>query len=389
MIFRPNRRNERMRAFSRWLKSQNKKRLDFVNGVHPIFCKLIKGVITVKTFCVGFVGLIVVHTIMNGFNQTVETTSKCTNGPYFLDMNEHVEGIGAEFQEMKMSLIMADALRVPWLGNLNNSHDDRPRDRSADVFGLSDPSDCDKTTLMSLIKANVTGEWQVRSAMDLLEEPAFSVPDMCSGNVTAQQYHTQFNLDKNTVIIMNETIRRITLNYCLWNPRARAKYYETQLREGKIPRPESEFWILAHFRMTDGTNTQDLWRNGWRHMKQLAYDAALYANKHPEARIFLLSDGSSEELYANFTEIIPNVEFLLDLDWTDALWAMANSNVLLGGTSAFFALGAHLCMDTCLIDVSPPRFVKFLIHPSVPQSSMNHKLNFPNILSEKFNHLGF
>ena len=125
--------------------------------------------------------------------------------------------------------------------------------------------------------------------------------------------------------------------------------------------------------MNDGRDTSDLHRNGGRNMTQLAVDAAVYADKYPKARIFLLSEGSSEEVYAAFTEIIPRTEFLLNLDWTDALWKMANSNVLIGGLSSFFVLGAHLNVHSCLVDAMPccPHHIKFRSHPSVPKSSIN------------------
>ena len=55
--------------------------------------------------------------------------------------------------------------------------------------------------------------------------------------------------------------------------------------------------------------------------------------------------------------IVPSTEWRLDDAWKDALWTISQSNIVIGGTSSFFALGAHLCSQCTVVTIkSHPKF---------------------------------
>lgn len=169
---------------------------------------------------------------------------------------------------------------------------------------------------------------------------------MCAGELSPSQYRYQFGLDTNVVIEVNEHPLHEDLNYCTFNEHFRSRYYDAQLRLGRIVRPSSEFWIAVHFRWGD-TSTQDPEKPNGRAGKGLtafAQATAVWVKANPDARVYFLSEGS-EETFSTFRRFVPHVNLQLNGDWRDALWTMAQSNVLLGGSSSFFALGAHLCHE--------------------------------------------
>ena len=61
--------------------------------------------------------------------------------------------------------------------------------------------------------------------------------------------------------------------------------------------------------------------------------------------------------FEEFRTIVPSTEWRLDDAWKDALWTISQSNIVIGGTSSFFALGAHLCSQCTVVTIkSHPKF---------------------------------
>ena len=148
----------------------------------------------------------------------------------------------------------------------------------------------------------------------------------------------------------------------------------------------------------------------------LARRAAAHATGHPGARVFFLSQmpqkkdhtrcppgtvpgvytqgrsigqsspkapcrpGNDRSPFSLFRQAVPNAEPLLDGDWKDALWTLAQSNVLVGGPSTFFTLGAHLCGNCTVVvnyaavsDYETKRTkVRFLAHSTEHLAARHH-----------------
>jgi hypothetical protein len=273
----------------------------------------------------------------------------CTNGPYVWDRSIHKEGIGSTFQHRKQSLILADAVRAPWIGTLVNAHDPPPRPNNCGWFGLC-ATDCNDTMLQRYKKSPSSSGLNFLNASTLYNQVAFRLDRLCSATPSV------FKFGANTIIEVSEHHLHQDWNYCTFNARFRARFYHAQLTTyNRIPRHQHEFWIAVHFRAGRG-------------LASLANETVAYVKAVPSARVFLISEGLQNEFEA-FRAIVPTAEYMLGGSWKDALWVISQSNVVIGGTSSFFVLGAHLCTQcTVLTSANNP---KFYAHPA---EHANHDL---------------
>jgi len=93
-----------------------------------------------------------------------------------------------------------------------------------------------------------------------------------------------------------------------------------------------------------------------RGLSRLAHDTNKYFKANSNARVFFISEGKPHE-FEEFRTIVPSTEWRLDDAWKDALWTISQSNIVIGGTSSFFALGAHLCSQCTVVTIkSHPKF---------------------------------
>ena len=274
----------------------------------------------------------------------------CNNGPYLWDRSNHLEGIGSTFQHRKQSLILADVIKAPWIGRLINDHDAEPKPNNFRWFGLG-ATDCNESMLQQY-KQNHTMNFL--DASKLYRDPAFHIYQMCSGS--KKSVH---GIDRDTIIEVKEHHLHEDWNYCVFDARFRRRFHDVQVHYYKQkPRPETEFWISVHFRWGD-VHTSNVERPNVRAgigLSQLARNTKEYFKENPKARVFFFSEGEQHE-FEDFRTIVPSTEWRLNGSWKDALWTMSQSNVLIGGTSSFFVLGAHLCNQCTVVTIeSSPKF---------------------------------
>jgi len=255
---------------------------------------------------------------------------------------------------------MADAVRAPWIGTLENSHDPEPRQNYAEWFGLGD-KDCNETMLL---------QYQQRSLMDVVDasslyrHQAFSIQHMCANNVRPDEYRKKFGLGPNTVIKVDEHHLHEDWNYCVFNQRFRERFHHN-----KPHKPPQEFWISVHFRWGD-VATHDVERpnvRAYQGLTTLANKVAKYMTDRPQARVFFFSEGH-KSAFQTFLNIVPMANVRLNGSWKESLYTMAQSDVLIGGTSSFFVVGAHLC-HRCIVSTNI-RQIKFRQHHV--ESADNH-----------------
>ena len=89
---------------------------------------------------------------------------------------------------------------------------------------------------------------------------------------------------------------------------------------------------------------------------------------HPQVHFF--SEGPSAT-FAAFARAVPGAIMHLSGLWQEAIDTLSRCNVLIGGKSSFFALGAHLC-DECKVIAPPQR--KFAIHAEELIAAAHHEL---------------
>lgn len=297
--------------------------------------------------------------------QGINTVGKCQSGPYVYDQNEHEEGIGSTFQHRKYSLIFADALRARWIGRLYNEHDIDAGNLAFNLFGLGDQNCQEKdlfqnsTNYLNFIYSNQTHI--------LAPERPLIMPDIKKLCLIIQQNQTLFHLDdkmRRTVFVFSGDVLRQDLNYCLFNPHFRKRYY-TKQKKRRVPfRPKNELWISVHFRWGD-TATRSVYSPGVRtvagiHKYIQATDRArkilsgLFDNK--TIRIFFFSEGISSN-FLSFSEKFPNDSLCINGNWTSAVDIMSQSNTIVGGSSSFFVLGSLLCRKCSVMSFAPsPKF---------------------------------
>jgi hypothetical protein len=299
----------------------------------------------------------------------------CTTGPYVWDRSTHLEGIGSTFQWRKQSLILAHALDASWIGMLKNAHDKDTflvrgsRANHQSFFGLG-ASGCNEESLLRLkTKSPAT----FLPASELLQQPEFGLAVMCSGTISSVAYRQKFALDTSTVIEVARSPLQEGWNYCTFQPRFRAKFQKARVAAGDLQRPPLEFWISVHFRWGDVAtgNTERPNERAGSSLRNFAFKTAQYLKANPGARVFFFSEGPTET-FAPFQKIVPTGELHLNGPWQTAIDTFSQSNILLGGTSSFFVIGAHLC-NNCTV-VTLPKQVKFSVKPSEISFSKHHCL---------------
>jgi hypothetical protein len=236
-------------------------------------------------------------------------------------------------------------------------------------FGLG-AGDCDENSLRQL---KLVSPERFFPASKLLEESEFQLASMCGGTMSSVAYRQKFALDNNAVIEVTDHPEMEDWNYCTFQPRFRANFHKARVAAGGLQRPPFEFWITAHFRWGDvatGNTESPDFRAGVG-LTNLAIKTAQYLEANPGARVFFFSEGSAET-FASFQQIVPTGELHLNGLWQTAIDTFSQSNILLGGISSFFVIGAHLC-DNCTV-VTVTHNVKFSVQPSEVSFSKHHHL---------------
>ena len=329
---------------------------------------------------------------------TTAALKPCNNGPYVWDRSEHIEGMGATFRYRKRSIILADTLRGAWIGWLVNEHEGcgkkqtkctLPRVNHAKWFGLG-ADDCNAAALAKYKELPDAGNLTFVNASQLYNTQAFTVSRMCEAK-------TWYKFNKNTVIEVDDADHTSVedWNYCTFNERFRNRFYQVQTaRYGRKFKSSNEIWISAHFRWGD-VRTWDTEHPDGR-MKGLGLlDLAKITKRWLNVvktcsrgagaiRVFLFSEGAPKE-FNPFLTAVPNVELRVNESWQDSVWTMSQSDVLIGGESAFFALGAFLCKKCTVVTPGGGHTSKkFRVHAEENSMRTHHReenANFQQTLS--------
>mmetsp|Transcript_5695 Transcript_5695/g.13820 ORF Transcript_5695/g.13820 Transcript_5695/m.13820 type:complete len:200 (+) Transcript_5695:749-1348(+) len=196
---------------------------------------------------------------------------------------------------------------------------------------------------------------------------------MCSGTISSVAYRQKFALDTSTVIEVARSPLEQGWNYCTFQPRFRAKFQKARVAAGGLQRPPFEFWISVHFCWGDvptGNSERPNFRAG-SSLSNFAFKTAQYLKANPGARVFFFSEGPTET-FAPFQKIVPSGELHLNGPWQTAIDTFSQSNILLGGPSSFFVIGAHLCNNCTVVTLT--KNVKFSVKPSEISFSKHHRL---------------
>lgn len=302
--------------------------------------------------------------------QTINTpkVGKCQSGPYIYDPCKHMEGIGSTFQHRKYSLIFADALKGMWIGQLYNQHELETGNHAYKYFGLGDENCQEKdlfknsTSFLNYVYTNhshiLFGPGQPSP------KPLPDIKELC---LLIQKNQTLFHLDaklRNTVFVIKCDVLRQNLNYCLFNPHFRNRYYSKQIERGVPLRARNELWISVHFRWGD-VATQSVFSPdqragaGLQKYVQATDRARKFLSDsfdNRSARIHFFSEGNPSQ-FSSFSETFPDASFNVNSNWTSTIDTMSQSQVLIGGQSSFFVLGSLLCRKCSVMTFSPkPKF---------------------------------
>lgn len=273
--------------------------------------------------------------------------SRCNDGPYIWDVSQHLEGIGSTFQHRKYGLILADALGGKWMGTLKNKHDFPPRANHMNFFGLGGGDLCEES---DFLLENIINFSSIR--------PRVRLTKLCQ--VIRKMKHAAFrklhNITKSSIILLEGDRQNEQWNRCLFNDRFRQRFQNAQDERGVKhwrEKRRSETWITVHYRWGDTEKwSKSVERKGRRNIAGLTKLAKYVRNEvvrgQKNVAVNFISEGNAS-LFQTFTEIIPQANILLDLTWQEAIDLMSQSDILVGGSSSFFVLGAHLCKNCTVV----------------------------------------
>ena len=281
----------------------------------------------------------------------------CDSGAFVVDLSEHQEGIGSTFQHRKRSMILAAALNVPWVGALTNQHENSGTSH-ASFFGMN--AGCTLSEVLRRPKQTKI------DAHLLYAMPQFDVDAMCSKYQPAL-LRELVGVTDNTLIIVKPEDHSLheDLNDCLFNDRFRERFWKVHAHEKTFPRKQ----MTVHFRWGD-VETANVNCPDWRAGTSLAGFAHLVnSTREPGTTVTLVSEGS-EAMFAQFLAIVPDAHLMIDATWEKSLLQMASSDVLMGGTSSFFALGASLCQECIVYAPHSIKFVGMNVRNELPWMSL-------------------
>jgi len=272
---------------------------------------------------------------------------RCTDGPYVYDVNRHLEGIGSTFQHRKHGLILADALGGRWMGTLKNEHESPPRANHRSFFGLGGSGDqCEER------------DFRQRPIAFSSIEPRARIWQLC--RIIHREEQAEFrelhNISRASVILLKGEGRVIEKwNYCLFNERFRRRFRDAQGQRGlEFTKGNNDTQVAVYFRWGDTAKwTRSVERPGRRNIWGLTTLAKfvkerVLVGENKNATINFISEGNAS-LFRKFSDIVPRANVRNDLTWQGAIDLMSQSDILIGGSSSFFVLSAHLCRNCTVV----------------------------------------
>jgi hypothetical protein len=264
----------------------------------------------------------------------------CNNGPYIWDKSQHLEGIGSTFQWRKPSLIAAHMMSGKWVGNLTNKHHREDADQST-YFGLS-YFHCDLNALK--IYEKVRPEKFINMPEEFMLD---YIPKIPANQIT-----------NTTVVVFQWEHLDESHNFAVFDDSFRRRFHEQRLHRLTPRRQSHEYWVSIHFRWGD-VATKDQNRPNMRSGLGFSEYCACISHvllANPHARIFVFAE---EFARPDLCIVLKNknVSFHNDSNtWKSDIDIMSQSKLLIGGSSSFFVLGAHLCENCTVIHNSQVKF---------------------------------
>ena len=278
----------------------------------------------------------------------------CNNGPYIWDKSKHEtghkEGIGSTFQWTKPTFIATHILNGSWIGNLTNSHDEEGEEQSV-YFGLY-LSHCDERSL----EIHEFSWIQQRFQLHTHDENRMHTHDFIS--VRKDIDFDSLNKElKNSTVINNTTVlvfdwERLDEkhNYAVFDAEFRKRFHLQRLKRQTPKREIYEQWVTIHFRWGD-VATDNPEHSNIRNGLEISGHCSCIKKVleiHPQAKVFFLAENF---MHTNSCDVLNSERVHLSREsksWQMAIDVMSQSQLLIGGDSSFFVLGAHLC-ERCIV----------------------------------------
>ena len=252
-----------------------------------------------------------------------------------------MEGIGSTFQWRKPSFITAHLLNGTWFGNLTNAHDIEEGDQSA-YFGLIG-SHCDLNTLKIYQYMYPRRFIIVRATQNIIE------------------YASKVSVKNTTVLVFDVDHLDQQHNYMVFDDRFKNNFHAQRLRRQTPKRKTNDLWVSIHFRWGD-VKTTDVDKPNVRAGLGLT-DYCQCVNEilsmAPSTKVFLFAEGLKDASRA--CTLLESRSIFVSTDsqsWRRDIDIMSQSQLLIGGSSSFFVLGAHLCQNCTVIHNSAIKFSK-------------------------------
>jgi hypothetical protein len=238
------------------------------------------------------------------------------------------EGIGSIFQFRKQSFIAKHILKGEWIGSLVNSHQKQEGDQSS-YFGLSSPH-CDQSNLIMYEKKNSSDFIYVPKTTS-----SSSIRDIIKR--TKVKNTTVFVFDWETVDERH--------NFIVFDSLFRKRFHDQRALRQTPKRKPDEYWVSIHFRWGD-VETEDISQPDLRTglpFSDYCLCIRYMLHLNPRIKIFMFAENFERvDLCQQLKST--NVQFFNDSkSWKRDIDIMSQSHLLIGGTSSFFVLGAHLC----------------------------------------------
>ena len=167
-------------------------------------------------------------------------------------------------------------------------------------------------------------------------------------------------ITKDTVLIFEWEQLDQAHNFVVFDHAFRNKYHRQRLCRDTPQRRYDEYWVSIHFRWGDVGTTNENKPNKRNGLGFISYCSCIseILTINPNARIFLFAELFTGPEVCNLLWS-ENVYFYSDsLKWKRDIDIMSQSQLLIGGSSSFFVLGAHLCENCTVIHSARAKFVK-------------------------------
>ena len=284
----------------------------------------------------------------------------CDQGPYIWDKVVHFEGIGSQFQWHKPSLFATHFLHGKWIGYLINEHHNREEYQSS-YFGFN-YSDCDDSSL-SIYK-------------DVHPNRFIHIPKEENYDYFLSSIRNQ--VTKKTVLIFDWVILDESHNYAVFDVEFRKRFHQQRLRRNHRIRRTDEFWVSIHFRWGDfQTNDPDKpnERTGLG-LSEYCFCVKEIQRIKPQATIHFFAENLNQTKLCSMFQFNDNFHFYNDsMKWKRDLDIISQSQLILGGSSSFIVLGAHLCQNCTVIHDTKIKFAQTEYEKNLPRHMTDYFCN--------------